>query len=247
MPLPSDLIIARHGRFSGNVTMTTTGEAALLVSQLPAEDDFVIGLDEVGREQARHLGGHFLRLFPEGFSACMRSDFTRVAETVDVALPDIRQVVVEPALRERSRGDVARMPKTKFKALYPAEAAEKDRSPLDWRPPNGESLRDKATDLRALLSRMGELAPDQPFPVITSGEVVIAARTVPELGNMDDEALKRGLAKGWPALEVDNAQFDHYTRRNPETGELGSTFDYMMSVRAGTEAVIDSGWIRIER
>ncbi len=245
--LPSDIIFVRHGQYPTNISITATGEAALEVVKLPDEEDGAIGLNELGRRQARFLGRHLLRLFPDGFTAGMSSDFARATETTKLALPTIEDIVIEPALRERDRGDIARMAKIRFEELYPEEVAKKVRSPLNWRPPNGETLREKATALRGLLPIMGILAPNQPFPVITSGEVVIAARSVPELGNMDDAGLKRGLKDGWPALKVDNAQFDHYTRLNPLTNELGATFDYMRSVLAHSEAVIDSGWIRITR
>jgi hypothetical protein len=96
----------------------------------------------------------------------------------------------------------------------------------------------------------GHYAPDQPAAIFTSGEVEIASYVVPELGNMDDDALKRGLAEGWPALAVDNAQFAWYTRRSdPEDPKspLSDTFDYMISVRGAEGEATDSGWIRIER
>ncbi len=246
-PLPSDIIIARHGQYPTNIAITATGEAAREVIKLPNEEDDAIGLTEVGQRQARCLGQHLLRLFPDGFTVGMSSDFARATETAQIALPTIENIVIEPALRERDRGDIARMAKVRFEELYPEEIAKKIQSPLGWRPPNGETLREKATALRGLLPIMGILAPDQPFPVITSGEVVIAARSLPELGNMDDVNLKRGLKDGWPALAVDNAQFDHYTRFDLETNELGATFNYMRSVRAHSEVVIDSGWMRISR
>lgn len=247
IPLPSDIIIVRHGRFSGNVALDTTGEAALLVSQLPAEHDYTIGLDEVGQTQARHLGRHLLHRFPDGFAAGMRSDFARVIETADIALPDHVPLITRKELRERNRGKVARIPKAKLKMDYPDEARKKEQHPATWKPPGGESLAEKAADFKKLLPIMGALALDKPFIVFTSGEVVIAGRTLPELGNMDDTRLKRGITETWPALGVDNAEFDHYTRRDLSSGVLGDDFDYIMSVRAGAEVAIDTGWIAIDR
>jgi broad specificity phosphatase PhoE len=248
--IPSDIIIARHGRFAGKAGLSGVDEAAPLFSQLDPEDGLTAGLDEVGRQQAAHLGAHLLRLFPEGITVGVRSDYAVVEETAAIALPEVK-CVVDLTLRERNRGDVGHMTTRTAKTLYPVEAVKEEYHPLYWQPPHGQSLHDKATAIRARLPEYSQLAPDQPLVLFTSGEVVIAARTIPELGNVDEIGLKYGLtgrlADGWPALAVDNAQFDVYSRRHPKTGQLSGTFDHMLSVRAGAETATDSGWISIRR
>jgi broad specificity phosphatase PhoE len=255
LPQPSDIIIARHGRTSINEAVMNTEKPQRLMSPLPLKDHLKnVDIDsEKGVPQARNLGRHLLRLFPGGFAVYVRSDFKRVESTLNQALPHLPEdrIVVHEALRERDRGDVADIPKWQLEAQFPEHARLKTESPINWRPPGkSQTLHEKANELRSLLPLLGQYALDQPAAIFTSGEVEIASYVVPELGNMDDDALKHGLTEGWPALAVDNAQFAWYTRRSdPENPEspLSDTFDYMISVRGAEDEATSSGWIRIER
>jgi broad specificity phosphatase PhoE len=244
--LPSDVIVARHGRYPTNLLTTAVGEQAMNVVLPSADEDALIGLDEIGRGQAGNLGGHIANLFPGRIALCMSSDFTRVRESAGIALPGVLRIVTK-LLRERDRGDVARMPKPLFEELYPAEIIKKKADPRGWLPPNGERLIDKAAAGASLLPVLGKLAPDEPVVLMTSGEVVISARTLEPLGNMDNTRLLEGLGPEWPALSVGNADFDIYSRRDPQTGELGPTFDYMLMAQGGREELVQSGWVQIAR
>lgn len=253
VPTPSDIIIARHGRTDINKALADTAGRKLM-SPLPLETHLhIIDIDEEGERQARNLGRHLISLFPAGFAVVLRSDFKRVRRTHDLALPDVPddRIVVCKELRERDRGDAADIPTWQLKLQFPEHISLKAASPIDWKPPGAsQTVREKANQIRTLLPLAGERAPNLPAIMFASGEVVIGSYVVPELGNMDDDQLKRGFGEGWPALAVDNAQYVRYTRRRePDNSEspLSATFDYMMLVRAGEATASDSGWIPIRR
>lgn len=251
--LPADIIVARHGRTQINAALTNTAKREPM-QPLRLEDHINnIDIDPKGEEQARNLGRYLLAAFPNGFGIYLSSDYKRVRRTAALALPELpeERIVICQELRERDRGDAADIPTWQLKQQFPEHVPLKAASPIDWKPPGkSQTLRDKADQIRALLPLAARHAPDLPAIMFASGEVVIASYTVPELGNMGDGSLKRGLGEGWPALAVDNAQCAWYTRHiepGNSKSPLSDTFNYMMSIRAGEATATDSGWIPIQR
>lgn len=113
------VILARHGE--------SELSAAGVVSGDPAEPR---GLTEIGREQARRLGR---LLADDPLELCVTSEFTRVAETADLALAgrDVPRLVV-PELNDVRFGAFEGLPFDEYRAWA------RTREPTEA-PPGGES------------------------------------------------------------------------------------------------------------
>jgi 2,3-bisphosphoglycerate-dependent phosphoglycerate mutase len=113
------VILARHGESE----LSAVG----LVSGDPAEPR---GLTEIGREQARRLGG---LLVDEPIDLCVTSEFVRVRETADLALAGrpIPRLVV-PELNDVRFGEFEGLPFDEYRAWA------RERDPREA-PPGGES------------------------------------------------------------------------------------------------------------
>lgn len=250
---PSDVVIVRHTHFPGNTKTDVPGDQQDLglISTLSHEADYTVGLSDRGRADAPIVGELILRLLPDA-EVCISGNYLRHVEMAQLAFPGLRLVVTD-RLRERYRGDVTGIPKSRLQKrtdelnansshLFPYT---KEEDPLGWWPFGGEPLLATREWLRTALTHMAQLSPDKPIVVSTSGEVLISGRSAKELGNMDNADLQRGLTPDCPGLTVENGQFDWWTRRDPESGELSKVFTHVRSISPLSFPPTDTGFIRI--
>lgn len=249
MPLPSHVVFARHGRHAHNVSLEQTGEAALQVKPMTLREHHLSAIDEVGRRQAKQLG-IYLRTFTslDERQVTMCSDFRRTYTTGMTALPELSHFIPTTVLRERSWGEIGDIPGIQFRTNWPEEAIAWNEDPLDWLPPGGETLREKALAIQALLTTMGEVAPDKTFLAFTSGEAAVATLVAPLLGRMGKAALMGTYPNGWQIYEMHNGQTIEYTRSNPLDPDepLRPNYTWMRSTRAGESDAQSTGWMNID-
>ena len=125
----TNLILARHGQTDWNIEGRWQGH-----SDTP--------LNATGLEQARLLAGE---LAGERFAAIYSSDLQRARVTAEtVARPLGLSVHTDPRLRELNMGAWEGRLVTELPALTPEAWAERQRNPIDSRPPGGESVRELA-------------------------------------------------------------------------------------------------------
>ena len=112
---------------------------------------------------------------------------------------------------------------------------------LYWRPPGGESIADVRMRVRTFFDTLHRECEGLSVIVVTHGEVMSAVRAALEY--LSDET--------WLDLDEDksrkicNTHIYHYTRRDPETGEVGK---YLSRRRAVCPYMsLDTGWNMIER
>jgi len=118
-----ELVLVRHGETDSNRTHTIQGHLDTPLS-------------DVGQEQARRVGGH---LANQHFDLALTSDLSRArstGEAIKSCNATVKELILEPVLRERSFGDLEGKPfEAMLEALKGLNKAEKH----DWGPPNGET------------------------------------------------------------------------------------------------------------
>lgn len=213
-----------------------------------------------GEAQANRMG---MALRTAGFTidACMRSRTLRTQRTAELVMAhlgfDHHKIEVCDGLIERNRGRFSYAPDEQSE-LDPEYRVGKE-STLNWRPasgskPNmkGETLREVIDNrLRPEVHRAGRLIPNGTVAFATHSEIIVAARGMEELGDMDDGRLSRPLFPGAPldiealrkAKWVGKGQADIYARLHPDSGDRMTHFRSIIV----DPSVFDTGWIELRR
>jgi NAD+ kinase len=241
--LPLEVVLVRHGESEGNeaVRRERAGDDSMLKRLRERHSSFWRLTDE-GIAQAERSGGWLRNAFPEGFDHYYTSEFLRAMETAArLGLPDA-EWVIHPALRERSWGDLDRLTEHERHEHYAAELADRATSPFYWRPPNGESIAEVSARLLGLLDRLQHDCPGGRALLVCHGELIGAFRA--RLEDMSQRDFRTWCTD--PNEKIANGEIIHYTRRDPESGELSERFAWRRTAVPGDESR-SQPWCRIER
>lgn len=105
-----------------------------------------VPLSERGRDQAAALRDQIQEL---GIGRVLVSPLTRACETASILFGNA-PLDIRPELREIDFGAFELLDVAEIEASFPGELERRRASPVDYRPPGGESFRDVARRLRAL-------------------------------------------------------------------------------------------------
>jgi broad specificity phosphatase PhoE len=225
--MPLDLVLVRHGESEGNeaVRRAKAGDESLL-DQVRQRHSSFWRLTDRGIAQAR-LSGEWLReAFPDGFDHHYASEYVRAMETAGwLRLPGA-EWVLHPDLRERSWGDLDRLTPEERRERFAASLEEKATSPFYWRPPNGESMADVCARLVGILHVLRHECALGRAILVCHGEGMGAFRA--KLEQMSQMDYARWSTD--PAEKIANGEIVHYTRRDPQSGELVEHLEWRRSV-----------------
>lgn len=226
MSMPQDLVLIRHGQSEANVRQRASkrGDNRLFTDDLVTVPDNSWRLTALGAAQAQLAGSHLQTLFPQGFDRYIVSPFMRTRETAaNLQLPEA-EWEENRIIRERSWGEIDGLPIEEFKKQYPLNALYKEKDPIYWAPPAGESMaaviENRSSNFLRALSRDSSGAR---VLAVTHGEFTTATRMLIE--QWSDERFFEVEAD--PEQKVRNCLMTHYTRRDPETGKLAPSFRWV--------------------
>jgi broad specificity phosphatase PhoE len=239
MALPNHVVLVRHGLSEGNAVKHNGGEGdpeyyTDEFRERPGKD---WRLMEQGVSEAKSaglwIGKLILGVYPDlkdGFDLHMTSPLARPMETAGhLSLPNA-DWRIEPRIRERDWGDIESMTKAEHAQRYPENAAKKQRDPLYWRPPGGESIAQVAdTRVRSILGTLHDQHDNKGVEsavLATHGEFIWAAHFVLErMGHEDWDIAEKDATR-----KIKNAQVVHFSRLDPTTGEQAPTLSWVRSV-----------------
>lgn len=241
MSLPIDMIFVRHGESVGNVAsreFRNTGDPSLYTDELLAQASCRWNLTERGHEQARLTGQWLLDNFDDGeIGRYYSSPFDRTVQTaLGLQLPagDDNDIwYLEDRLRERSHGDTEAISPIDMGEHFEINLKAQHQSPYYARHPNGESYADLVDGrVRSMLDTVIRECSDTAVVFVTHGDYMNAVQM----------ALERITSIEWQKVRQDpdrkmwNCQILHYTRRNPETGDIEPKANFRRTVRAWRES-----------
>lgn len=244
------LVVFRHGIYERNYRETATGKAAreaLKVKHNPQDDYDKLDLSAEGRTQAGLLRVK-LNLAVGAFDLCLSSPYLRARTTADIVTGDTLDIYLDGNLRERNLGDFVEVPSEVFYQDYPESAAEKIANPLDWPPPNGETLRQTGARVLLTVKYAESFDHHETVAVSTHADATVAFRSLREFGGLTTpEKLKSPLCKFIPnPQKIQNCQADIYTVEDPTWGKIHQEPAFFRSI-APTGTPFDTGWLKIER
>jgi NAD+ kinase len=248
MAMPLDLVFVRHGQSESNLASkhAREGDTSLYTEEFRRRHNSQHRLTKMGRSQAKEAGewlrkngfGHFDRKYA--------SDYVRAKETAGLLNLDGPDWYVDHMLRERETGELENLSWEERQAKEQDSMITRDTDPFYWIPPNGESIAQMTVRLRQLFDTLHRECYDKRVVVVCHGEVMLAFRQLIERLPLD-KWVEIGDQKRDPRNRINNCQVIHYTRRNPETGELSPHLGWMRSVCPWDESLSSNIWQPIQR
>lgn len=249
MSMPQDLVLIRHGQSEANVRQKAgkRGDESLFTDDLVTVPDNSWRLTALGASQARAAGKHLQAKFPQGFDRYITSPFMRTRETAMNLQLSTDEWEENRTIRERSWGEIDGLSVRAFAELYPHNAQLKEKDPIYWAPPAGESLaavvENRASNFVRSLSRTASGAQ---VLAVTHGEFITATRMLIE--EWSDERFHE--VEKDESQKIHNCFMVHYTRRNPFTGKLADKFHWVKLaypvVEDEVEHIVEQDWVEFD-
>ncbi|MFC3960551.1 histidine phosphatase family protein [Nocardia jiangsuensis] len=165
----------------------------------PYLPDSEVFLTELGERQAIDVGRRFAALPADELpDLVLCSPYPRARRTWEIAVAELRsppEFRVDDRLHDRDRGQFRVMSQARARLLHPDEAAAEDRDPLGYRPPDGESFRDVADRVGAVVTELLDPGPARVLIVAHDAVVLMLRQVLEHLPDAEILALaERGLA-----------------------------------------------------
>lgn len=247
MTMPINLVLVRHGQSEQNLASNKSreGDPSFYTKEFQDRHSSRHRLTHKGQGQAQAAGKWLKSNGMEMFDRRIVSDYIRAKETaalLDLHGPDW---FVEPMLREREWGDLDNMSWEERQAKSEQLMKHRDTDSFYWVPPNGESIAHMTLRLRNVLDTLHRECSDKNVIIVCHGEVMWGFRFLLERLSinrwMELESSKE------PGVKIFNCQVLHYSRRDPESGQLDSHLNWLRSVSPADPSNDGPGWQQIER
>ena len=239
MKLPTELVLLRHGQSEGNIASRASrdGDHSHYTPEFRTQSSMFWRLTPTGRKQAEHARDWMKRNQLTDFDLNVHSDMTRAIETAHIAAPGINFCGTS-LVRERSWGVLDTLPHNE-KHLYPgSNLLLRDKDPLSWHPPGGETMWQVMERVRRFLNNLSLFSSEhRTVRVVCHGEVMWAFRYILEHMSPQEYRLMYNSEKSEHIMY--NCHLLHY--KDNHQGSYRS----MYSVCTYKPERYESGWLSI--
>jgi broad specificity phosphatase PhoE len=251
MSMPNNLVLIRHGQSEANLMQKASkeGDSSFYTEENMLYTDSSWRLTELGVLQAEAAGRWISENIGNHFDRYVTSPFIRTRETAaHLNLPNARWQE-NRIIRERSWGEINAMSRQKFAEDYPFNEIFKNKDPLYWKPPAGESIADVAENrVTNLLSSLHRENSGQNVLLVSHGEFIRAVRLVLERWS-DEDFFDFEFDEDY---KIHNCMIFHYTRVDPETGEVSSKIRWLKTAyprmtESGSMEMVESDWLNFDK
>ncbi len=246
--MPIDTVMVRHAESELNEAFNRSkkGDHSLWTDELRSRHNSSFRLSPVGRTQPPKAG-EWIRtnLWGGRFDCYFVSPYPRACETaVGLDLPDARWHM-DIYLRERDGGDFEGLNEDEVRTAFARSSELRNSEPFFWTPPNGESVATICGRVDRVLDTLHRECSDERVIMVMHGDMMWGARVC--LERMSSRRFRDLQMSDDPKDRIHNCQILHYTRRDPETGRLSKTVDWMRSVNPLDLTTSHNDWERIVR
>lgn len=247
MSMPHDFVLVRHGQSEGNAANARSrkGDNRDFNELYTNRHSSQWRLTDQGREQAHLAGLWIMKNIGTDFFRYYASEYLRAMETA--ALLDMPNAnwYVDFYLRERDWGSLDLMTDESRRQKFADELSRREIDSFYWCPPGGESMAHLCRRIDRILGTMHRECANKKVIIVCHGEVMWAFRV--RLERMLQSRFKELDSSKHPFDHIHNCQVLHYTRVNPETGEISPHMNWMRSVCPSDLSLSRNEWEKIER
>ena len=246
-PRMEDVVLVRHGESEGNVAFNRSmaGDHSLYTGEFLERHSSFWRLTDRGRAQALTTGAWMREHMRTDFDGHFSSEYLRAMETSALLnVPDARWKP-EVMLRERDWGEYDLASQYERRVAFRRYEARRRRESLFWSPPGGESLAQVVQRVDSVLLFTNRRFESGRVCFVCHGELMWAFRL--RFERLTQLQYRQMQADPQVADRIHNCQVLHYSRRDPNTGELYEDFKYMRSVCPWDLSLSDSSWRTIDR
>ena len=173
------------------------------------------------------------------------SEYIRALETgVHLDLPNARWYR-EYYLRERDWGQLDLLSHEERHTKFSEEMSRRERDGFYWAPPGGESMAHLCLRVDRVLNTFHRECSDKRVVSVNHGGVMIVFRV--RLERMSQAQFYELDRSRDPKKMIHNCQIIHYTRRDPESGQLRDYFHRVRSICPWDTSLSHNEWEVIQR
>lgn len=250
MGMPNDLLLVRHGESEGNAAnrKSRAGDDSHFTEAHKKRSSSKWRLTNPGVMQAEKAG-EWIRTWlkeegVERFDRMYTSEYVRAMETAGhLWLPG--DWFVDINLRERDYGVLDVMTDAHRREHHASEIERAEIGGRLWAPPGGESIVNVTLRNGVLLNTLHRECDGKRVIVVCHGETIWGFRM--RLERMTGERYEELEQSEDPKDKIHNCQIIHYTRKDPETGEISRSLSHMRSVWPVDPEKSQNTWEKIHR
>jgi len=199
-------------------------------------------LTDLGRQQAVVAGKWIKENIGSNFDKYLCSEYARARETAGLlGLPGAKWDI-EFYLRERDRGVLQHLSKKEVSSTYAEELKRSELDQFYWAAPGGESIANSCLRCDRVMSHLSQKCSGFKVIIVCHGNIMLAFKI--RLERMKQSSFHKLLSD--PSQKLYNCQIVHYTRRNPETGEVHPSYNWVRSVCPWDDSLTKPEWKTIQ-
>jgi len=245
MPLPIDLVLVRHGESESNLANSRDrrGDESLMTNEHRSRHTSEYRLTDKGIKQAQAAGKWLRNNFEGQFDFYLTSDFARAKETAaHLNLPNA-EWEIDPYLVERNHGEFDGLSNTEKEVLFGKDYRDRFIHNFYRRPPNGESRLDLSLRWDRVMSSLSQRHSEHRV-IIVAHQTIIESGLIRRL-HWTVEDFHNWKKKRDPKTDINNCQVIHFTRRNPDSGQVINSIRWWRTVCPWDKSRSDEKWRKI--
>jgi NAD+ kinase len=247
--MPIELVLVRHGESEGNVAnhASKRGDNSHFTHEFRSRHNSSWRLTPLGVEQAQAAGLWLKENINEGvFDGNFVSSYARARQTAGkLDLPEALWRV-DDQLREQEWGMLDVMTDEERWKDYPHAMRLKKINPYYWSAQGGENMSGVGMRLRSgIIDTLHREYSEKTVVLVSHGNVMWSLRYMLER-MLPEQYLALGESHD-PHERINNCQILHYSRRNPETGDIEPHLNWLKSVCPWDLKRSKNTWVKIER
>jgi len=243
--LPIDLILIRHGESEGNLAQwrSKRGDEGDWTDTFKERHTSKYRLTDIGRTQAKIAGRWLKENVGDMFDRYYCSEYTRAMETAALLELTGSKWISDFFLRERDKGVMSSKSSFERKRLFAEEIKRRELDSFYWAPAGGESIANSCLRVDRVLEQLRDSCSGFRVILVCHGNIMTAFRIrIERISQADFHERLQG-----PDNVIHHCQIIHYSRRNPYSGYIHHSLNWMRSVCPWNVALTATEWREIRR